>query len=341
MMRDLIFSLSSMVLAGGLFGMAGCGDPPSTVPAPKMDKVKQAQQDAAGNGAGATEVTDDRHEAAYLAAKEMLSKVPEGDTRGLRGVLQSHGEALRGIADNAKDTHLRANASLMLARLYEASDDRKAAISYYRQARDLLPNELEISRLLALALAGDGQFSKAAPIQRKIVDEAPDDLEARLLLGEILLKAGREDDATRAYAEYEIRRKGLIDGLTLHDKAKKYVKPVEERVACALALAPARDNGTAMALLYALKFDPEVKVRAAVVEAMGLQRLSGYRERLEERLTLETDAEMKETITWALSEIKRDPVETQQGAAPVDANAVAEANKTPEGKPASPTPAAG
>ncbi len=285
------------------------------VPAPQMDKVKQAQEQD-GKQVAPAQVTDEQHEATYLAAKEMFSKVAEGDGQGLRNVLQTHGPKLRVVADSAGDTHLRANASLMLGRLYEGAEDRKTAISYYRQARDLLPNELAISQALAIALAGDSQFSKAAPIQRKIVDEIPDDLAARLLLGEILLKAGREEDATRAYAEYEMRRKGLIDGLTLHDKQMKYAKPTEERIECALALAPARDNGTAMALLYALKFDPEVKVRTAVVEAMGIQRLAGYTERLQERLKQETDSEMQETIKWALAEIERDPVQSKQDEAP-------------------------
>jgi len=281
-----------------------------------MDQVHAAQTAGEGDGAAA-EVTDEQYEADYRAAKAMFVEVAPGNALGLKGVLNTHGTKLRAVADKAGDTHLRANASLMLGRLYEGSEDRKAAISYYRQARDLLPNELDIQRGLAIALASDGQFSKAVPIQKKVVEQDPDDLGARLLLGEILIKAGREEDGTRAYAEYEVRRKGLIDGLTLHDKDMKYAKPPEERMACALALAPARDNGTALALLYALKFDPEVKVRAAVVEAMGVQRLAGYSERLEARLALESDSEMKETIQWALSEIKRDPVETQQGVAPV------------------------
>ncbi|MGB1277729.1 MAG: tetratricopeptide repeat protein [Nannocystaceae bacterium] len=309
----------NLVLALGLLSLSGCSDPPSTVPAPRMDQVHAAKT---GEGSATpAAVTDEQYEADYRAAKAVFVEVPPGNSLGLKGVLNSHGTKLRAVADKAQDTHLRANASLMLGRLYEGSEDRKAAISYYRQARDLLPEELDIQRGLAIALASDRQFSKAVPIQKKVVEQDPDDLGARLLLGEILIKAGREEDGTRAYAEYEVRRKGLIDGLTLHDKEKKYVKPPEERMACALALAPARDNGTALALLYALKFDPEVKVRAAVVEAMGVQRLAGYRERLEARVALESDAEMKETIQWALSEIKRDPVETQQGVAPTQPSA--------------------
>ncbi|MCA9663541.1 MAG: hypothetical protein KC486_34750, partial [Myxococcales bacterium] len=90
----------------------------------------------------------------------------------------------------------------------------------------------------------------------------------------------------------------------------------KDRAVCAGALAPAADNGTAMALLYALKFEPDPKVRAAILETMGIQRLAGYKQAITERLAIEDDPAVQEVGKWALAEIERDPLDTRPGVAP-------------------------
>jgi len=106
-----------------------------------------------------------------------------------------------------------------------------------------------------------------------------------------------------------------LDGLTLQ-KDGVFVTSVEDRVVVAGALTPASDNGTAIALLYALKYEPEPKVRAAILETMGVQRLAGFQKAIEERLAIESDPVVKEVGQWALDEIKRDPLDTRPGAPP-------------------------
>mgnify|MGYP002138542613 CR=1 FL=1 len=130
-----------------------------------------------------------------------------------------------------------------------------------------------------------------------------------------------------------MRRKGLIDGISLKKADGVFILPAEQRSACARALIPARDNGTAIALLYALSIETEPAVRAALVEAMGTQRLGGYKQALEERLKTETAQEVKEAIVWALAEIQRDPLDTRPGPVP-EASA-------PAGDPAAVPPAPG
>src|SRR5690606_4448328 len=124
---------------------------------------------------------------------------------------------------------LRANASLLLGTLHERAGDRTSAIAFYRQTLALLPNEVEPRRVLALALAADGQFTAAIPEQEAVVKDDPDDLEAWLLLGELNVKAERAEEAKLAYGAYEMRRRGLIDGLTLQNKDGTWSMPADQR----------------------------------------------------------------------------------------------------------------
>lgn len=214
---------------------------------------------------------------------------------------------LERVSNEAKDPHLKANASLYLGLLYEGRKDVKAAIAQYRHAAKLVPDDAGPHMALALALAGDGQFADAVDAQKTATTLDPDNLENWLVLGELLVKSGDEKAAASAYVDYERRRKGLIDGLTLKNKQGDYMVGTEERAACAEALASATDEGTAIALTYALKSDPEPDVQAMVASVMGVQRLAVYAPALKAALPKAKD-DVKEAIAWALTEIERDPV---------------------------------
>lgn len=297
--------------------LGACGDPPRTAP---------VKTDRAGTPAPAKAPEADLAER-YLAAKERIAALLPTDAEGPKRILEELGPGLREAAEKAPDPPLRANASLLLGTLYERTGDRRSAISFYRQAAALLKGEVEPHRVLALALAADGKHVEAIPEQEIVVRDDPDDLEAWLLLGELNIKAGREEDAGKAYAAYEARRKGLIDGLTLQNKDGTWILPVEQRAACARALIPARENGTALALLYSLSREPDPSVRLALAEAMGTQRLAAYKQPLTEKLAGESDPEAKAAMVWALQEIERDPLDARPGPAPAAPEA---ADKAPE-----------
>lgn len=239
---------------------------------------------------------------------------------------------LRLVAERAEPAALRANASLLLGSVAEQRGDRRTAISFYRQATTLLPDEAEVHAVLAVALAGDAQWSDAIASQWRVVELVPDDLQAWLLLGEMQIKGGEAEAATLTYAAYELRRKGLLDGLTLK-KDGQYVVGEDERIGCANALAPAADNGTALGLMYALDSESSPKVRAAIAGVMGEQRLLGYKKMLETKLPDEPDAEAREVMKWAIDEITRDGIDTAPGLVPEDlAKAVEEAAKKSAGE---------
>lgn len=260
----------------------------------------------------------------YLAHKDRFAALTPEDAAGPGRMLAEAGPELRTIAETATDMHLRANASLLLGTLYEATGDPRSAISFYRQVVSLLPNDAAPHRVLAMALASDKQFAAALPEQERVVKDDPDDLEAWLLLGELAVKAGEKEQATQAYGAYELRRKGLIDGISLKKADGTFPLPAEQRAACARALVPARDNGTAIALLYALEIETDPGVRVAIVEAMGAQRLAGYKPTLEAKLKTESGQEVKEAMIWALAEIQRDPLDTRPGPTPVEPGAAGE-----------------
>ena len=222
---------------------------------------------------------------------------------------------LQSVIDRGEDRFLRANAAVLLGSLLEERGDVKGAIAYYRHASKIVPDDAGPHMALALGLARDKQYADAAQAQAKAAEFDPNNLENWLALGELRIRAGDKEAATGAYVDYERVRKSLIDGLT--GRAKEggdYLVTADERVACARNLAVAADTGTAFALLYALETEGDPKVRAAVAEVMGVQRLQAYRKRLSERVKTEPDPQTKEAMQWALGEIMRDPVEVTKGA---------------------------
>lgn len=222
---------------------------------------------------------------------------------------------LRAVATHANDPHLQANARLALGSLAEGEGRLEDAIVEYREVVSLVPREPAGHAVLAMALAARSEYDEAIAAQRQLVELDPDDLQAWLIWGELEVKAGHGEQAAKVYAGYEMRRKGLLDGLTLQKDGAYRLRP-EDRADCASALAAAPDNGTAMGLLYALSSDPEPSVRAAIVRAMGAQRFVGYLKPLEHHLTVEQTPEVKVATLAAIGEIRANPVETRPGVAP-------------------------
>ena len=309
--------------------LAACGSNVDIHTAPIVTKAARDEAKAATATAPAP-ASDEALVERYLEIRERYAALLPEDQAGPKRILGEAGPELRQIAETARDPHLRANASLLLGTLHEDDGDLRSAVSFYRQAVSLLPEEAGLRRVLAMALARDKQFAAALPEQKRVVADDPDDLAAWLLLGEIAVKAGQQSAATEAYAAYEMRRKGLIDGITLKSPDGTFPLPAGQRADCARALIPARDNGTALALLYALDIETEPAVRQAIVEAMGTQRLTGYKLALETKLKTETAQEVKEVLVWALAEIQRDPLDTRPGPAPVDPAALEPAALEPK-----------
>ncbi|MCR9164824.1 MAG: hypothetical protein ACE37F_15095 [Nannocystaceae bacterium] len=286
-----------------------------------------AEADAADPGPGApAPMTEDA-----LAERTELwrTRITEDPTLANTARFFEAKTDLMRVSNEAKDVHLRANASLMLGLLYEGRKDVKAAIAQYEHAAKLVPDDAGPYMALALARASNEQFEEAAQAQKTATTLDPDNLENWLVLGELLVKSGDEKAGIAAYVDYERRRKGLIDGLTLKNKGGAYLVDTQERIGCAEALASATDQGTAIALTYALKSDPEPDVQATVASVMGIQRLAVYKPALEGALPKAT-GEVKEAVAWALSEIDRDPVTPKAPELPPKVVEAAAAAKDPQ-----------
>jgi len=219
---------------------------------------------------------------------------------------------LRRIANEAVDVPLRANASLLLGSVHASRNEHARAEAFFRHAAELVPDDPGPQMALALALHRQAKYPEAAAVQLRVTELDPDNLENWLSLAEIRYRAGDQPGSLAAYVSYEQRRKGLIDGLTLPSRAGGYVVSETERVGCAQALASATDQGTAVALAYALRSDPSAVVRITVAEVMEIQRLGWYRPVLEGALAAEKDPATKEAIGAALAEVLRDPVDVRE-----------------------------
>lgn len=250
-----------------------------------------------------TSADDATYEERYRALRALADgALPEGPA------LERIRAELREIANRARDRHLRANAAILLASLEERTGRVEPAIALLRHARALVADDAGPAMALALVLARAGRYEEAAKVQLEAAKLDPDNLENWLLLGEFRTKAGDADGAVEAYAAYELRRKGLLDGLTLRRKDGTFVRPPAERAACARALAAAADQGTARGLLYALAEEPEPEVRRAIVETMGILRLADFEAPLRRALSDERDPDVRAAIEAALAAIEADPV---------------------------------
>jgi tetratricopeptide (TPR) repeat protein len=317
--------------------MAGCGKDAGPADVGKAEAGNAEAGPATNEPPAPPPLSQAQLEALYVASKgrvEATIDLPEA------AFVEIKADLMR-VASEAEDAHLRANASLLLGGMHEDRNDQRSAISFYRQAMELIPEEAAPHIVLALALSKDEKWEAAIVEQWIVVEMIPDDLIGWLLLGELLVKGGDLEQAAQVYGAYELRRKGLLDGLTLkHDGA--YVKDEAERAACAEALAPAVDNGTALALLYALDSETSPVVRERIAAIMGEQRLVGYQKLLEDKLATEEVAEVKQAIEWALAEIQREPIETAPGPVPesiatqVEAEAAAQAAAAAEPEAAEP-----
>lgn len=243
----------------------------------------------------------------YRSIKSVLGEGLPPDPASERGLVAR----LREIVEKAQDPHLRANACILAASVYDQKKDYVSALSFYRQAIALVPQEPSGYALSALTLAKLKRFADAIKMQQELVRRDPDDLQGWLLLGELNMRAKRPERAAKAYAAYETRRSGLLEGLTRKNKAGAYVLGPAERAGCVQALAAAPDAGTSLALVYALKSDPNASVRAAIVEVMHEQRFIGYLRPLQEWKGQEPDSEIVLQIDATLKAIKADPVKTR------------------------------
>jgi tetratricopeptide (TPR) repeat protein len=295
-------ALVGALLLGG--SPAGCGEgAPAREPVPNpVAPAVEASGDATKPKPPAD---DDAAAERYLAIKAQLEADPNVAKGPAFPPLRAELEAM---ANGAQAKPLRANAALLLGAMLETRGDHRKAAGYYQLAATLIPDDAGPFMALALAQAAAKDHAAAAKAQEQAATLDPDNLENWLALGELRLRAGDQEGAGQAYGAYELRRKGLIDGLTLHDAAGTPVVSVDERIACAEALAAAADQGTGFALIYALRRDPDPTVRATVAAVMGLQRLDMFLPALQTQAAQETDPAVQAAVAAALAEIARDPV---------------------------------
>ena len=301
------------MLGAALGLLIACGDEPQRQPVPNPTPPEATKAEHEATAPPDDDAAADR----YLAIKATLEADPSVAKGAEFPALRAELEA---IANGAGEAPLRANAALLLGSMLELRGDHRKAAGFYQHAATLVPDDAGPPMALAVAHAAAGDPAEAAKAQEQAATLDPDNLENWLALGELRLRAGDQEGSAKAYVAYELRRKGLIDGLTLHDAEGTPVLSAADRIGCAEALAAAADQGTGFALVYALRRDPDPTVREAVARVMGIQRLDMYLSVLQIQSTEETDPAAKEAVGWALAEIARDPVKIEPTERPRLAN---------------------
>jgi Flp pilus assembly protein TadD len=75
---------------------------------------------------------------------------------------------------------------------------------YFQQALEAKPNDIGLTRNLAIALRGVERFADAIPLYRQVIDKDPNDAGAYFDLASCYEKMGQTDDAVKAYERYAV-----------------------------------------------------------------------------------------------------------------------------------------
>lgn len=90
-----------------------------------------------------------------------------------------------------------------LGRIYEVANQTKDAEREYKKAIELSRGADSIRLDYARFLGGQKRFKEAIAVTDKIIDEAPDDTNARNLRGQLLLHEDRVDDALKEFEQLQ------------------------------------------------------------------------------------------------------------------------------------------
>ena len=159
-------------------------------------------------------------EAAPLLARSLLA------TREFRKLTEQYGDVV--LEDDGADADLKAT----LAAAYAAQGDREHAKAMVRAALKAVPGHMEASLLEVRLAMGERQLAQALALVDRIVAAHPDDREALVLRGDVLLYKGDNDGALAAYRKVQAvdpdhlrARVGVIDRLLArHDVAAARVE---------------------------------------------------------------------------------------------------------------------
>ncbi len=148
-----------------------------------------------------------RHDAARKGAKRALRRDGKNaDARMLLGELEAErGRNKQALAawrvvpeqggPRAAEAHARVEAAF--AALGRARDYE----SFLRAILEERPDDEDARLALARTLAGRGEIDPAVLELRRVVDTNPESLDARIALGRLLLESGRDPEAAKAHAE--------------------------------------------------------------------------------------------------------------------------------------------
>lgn len=192
---------------------------------------------------------------------------------------------LRSVLENAQEyeTAIKARASIQLGRLAEVDRRLPEALEHFQRAVELDPSSVTSHRVLARFLARNGRFEEAAVELDRVIELAPDDVEARFGRATALLLAG-EDAAARRALEGDLAAAGNALPL-VHALARLLAASADPEVrdgarALKLALAVQQHQGTldhaetvAMAYAETGDFAKAVEWERRVVEQARSQGL--------------------------------------------------------------------
>lgn len=201
-------------------------------------------------------------------------------------------------------------AALALGQIYIDTDRKDEALTLYKSLAERVPDIAEVQLVVARAYAGTGETTAAIRAFQKTLELQPNFVFVHTELGNLYVKAGRNDDAGAAFLKYEQRIYAMAKALENPET------PDEQRLQIVENFGLITDDRATQAIVTALT-DPHPQIRLSAAATLGELNVTAALERLEQMAIEDPDMQVRMTARASANALKNAPPDPEATLAPI------------------------
>lgn len=201
-------------------------------------------------------------------------------------------------------------AALALGQIYIDTDRKDEALTLYKSLAERVPDIAEVQLVVARAYAGTGETTAAIRAFQKTLELQPNFVFVHTELGNLYVKAGRNDDAGAAFLKYEQRIYAMAKALENPET------PDEQRLQIVENFGLITDDRATQAIVTALT-DAHPQIRLSAAATLGELNVTAALERLEQMAIEDPDMQVRMTARASANALKNAPPDPEATLAPI------------------------